>query len=64
MESSWSSGQYEAAHSHSNVAKTLNIIGIVVGMVLWLAVLIGIIYYIATIAAFSSRNTGSFRQFG
>lgn len=65
VESSWSAGQHEDARSHSRVAKMLNIIGIAVGIALWISVAIGVVYYIATIAAFSARTTGnSNRPFG
>ena len=46
VDSSWSGGRYDEARSHANIAKILNIIGIVVGSLCWVGVAIGVIYRI------------------
>ena len=63
MDSSWSSGQYEQARSHSNIAKVLNIIGIVVGSLVWVGVAIGVIYSIVVAAIAANAAVSSFNNF-
>ena len=55
VDSSWSSGQYEQARSHANIAKILNIIGIVVGSTCWVGVAVLIIYQIVIAVTISAR---------
>ena len=46
VDSAWSSGNHEQARSHSNIAKIINIIGIVIGSLCWIGVAAGVIYSI------------------
>lgn len=61
VDSAWSSGNYEQARSHSNIAKVLNIIGIVIGSLSWIGVGIAVIYSIAvTASAVNNLNRNRF----
>ena len=56
VNSSWAAGRFNEARSQANIAKTLNIVGIVVGIIFWFFVAIGIISRIATAATYATQQ--------
>ena len=51
VDSAWAAGNYEDAKSKSKIAKILNIIGFIVGLLTWLAVMVFVIASVVVSAA-------------
>ena len=61
VDSAWSSGNYEEAQRNANIAKILNIIGFVIGILAWIAAIVIIIVEVAVGAAAVSQSQTSNR---
>jgi len=55
VDSEYSSGHYEEAKSASNTARTLNIVGITIGSILYAMLLIFVIYIVIVAAVSASE---------
>ena len=51
VDSAWSSGNYEEAQRNANIAKILNIIGFVVGILAWVAAIVIIVVQVAVVGS-------------
>ena len=47
VDSAWSSGNYEEAQRNANISKILNIIGFVIGILTWVAVIVAVVVDVA-----------------
>ena len=61
VDSAWSSGNYEEAQRNANIAKILNIIGFVIGILAWIAAIVIIIVEVAVGATVASQSQTSNR---
>ena len=58
VDSNWSSGNYEEAQRNANIAKVLNIVGFVVGILAWIvSAVIVVVYVVLFAAAAAAANT-------
>ena len=55
VDSAWSSGNYEEAQRNANIAKILNIIGFVIGILTWIAAIVVVVVEVAVGAAAASQ---------
>ena len=63
VDSAWAAGNYEDAKSKSNIAKILNIIGFIVGSLVWIIAVIIIIASAVTSAAAINAANARLQQF-
>lgn len=63
MDSAWAAGNHDEARRNSDIAKVLNIIGFVVGGIVWAIIIVGVITVVAVVGTTAASAAAAISGF-